>query len=276
MRALVTGGYGFIGSHLVQNLRDLHTDVLIADRLNRVQDISDADLDSVSIIYHLAATPRLGVSLEKPEEVITNNLTSTLRLLKYCREHPDVPFVNVSSSSVKFANLRENPYALSKKMGEDLVNLYRETYGIRATSVRFFNVYGPGESDYGKHTTLVKACKKAILTNQPIHVNGDGSIRRDYTHVSDVVSGLLIVGHQTYGGNHKPLYELGACRPTSVKQVVEAFAEGTKSKVIYGPSRMGDAALTEGNPMLAPLNWIPQIDILDYIREWKAQGCPDD
>jgi UDP-glucose 4-epimerase len=272
MRTLVTGGYGFIGSHLVRELREQDVEVLIADRLNRVQDISDSDLDSCSIIFHLAATPRLGISLEKPGEVIENNLTSTLRLLEYCRKNPDILLVNVSSSSVKFADLEENPYALSKAMGEQLVDLYRTTFKAKATNVRLFNVYGPGEADYDKHTTLLKACKKSLLTNKPLIVNGDGKIWRDYTHVADVVSGLLVVAHEMMQGDFKRLYELGAGKPTATWRIVEEFG----CQVEYGPKRHGDAPATCAEKGLQPANWTPQIDVLDYIQEWKAQGCPND
>jgi UDP-glucose 4-epimerase len=277
MNALITGGFGFIGKHLHSTLAKNQINNLPVGYKDPapgqlIQDLPDSFFEEFDTIFHLAATPRLGISLEKPAEVIENNLTATLRLLEYCRRNTNTILVNVSSSSVKFANLEENPYALSKKFGEDVVNLYRTTYGVKATNVRLFNVYGPGEAYYGKHTTLIKACKRAILTGEPIQVNGDGRIYRDYTHVQDVVNGLLIVAQEMLDGVGKSLYELGASIPVSTREIIDEF----DYPVVYGNKRHGDALRTCADFNLKPTGWKPTIHVLDYIQEWKAQGCPDD
>lgn len=279
MNILVTGGFGFIGRHLTSTFEANHIEVTPFGNREAgqlVQNRGDSFLSQFDVIYHLAAIPRVGVSLEKPGLVLHNNHESTLRLLEYCRHNPKTKLIFASSSSVKFANLQENPYALSKKMGEDLIKLYVDTYGITASSVRFFNVYGPGESEYGKNTTLVKAFKKCILEKRNFKVNGDGSIRRDYTHVNDVVSGLARVHMEMIRGNHKPLYEIGSGQDTSVKQIAEAFQEGTDLEIEYGPARNGDAPFTCADQNLLPVGWYPTVDVIEYIREWKASGCPND
>ncbi len=173
MNVLVTGGLGFIGQHLCNKLKKDHNVSFIDYKVtNSVQD-SNIEKYNPSIIFHLAATARVGVSLEDPAGVIDNNISSLLKVLEYCRSNPHVKLIFASSSSAKFANLKRNPYALSKAMGEQLIELYRETYSVKATSVRFFNVYGPGEADYGSNTTLVKQCKKQILAGKPLYIDGE-------------------------------------------------------------------------------------------------------
>lgn len=274
MNILVTGGSGFIGTHLIKQLEEnghkvtnISSDVQLAD---------DSDFGNPQVIYHLGAFPRVGFSLENPEKVLSNNHLSTLRVLEYCRFHPSTRLINVSSSSVKFANLRENPYALSKKMGEDLVNLYIDTFGVIASNVRLFNVYGPGEADYAQHTTLLKACKKRVISGQALRVNGDGSIKRDYTHVFDVVNGLIAVDRALYHADALRLYELGPNNPISVMEIAEAFQAGTNLKIQVFPQRAGDPPYTVADSNLRPTGWYPVFDVLDYIQDWKAAGCPND
>lgn len=274
MNILVTGGSGFIGSHLIKQLeenghvvRDISSDVQLAD---------DDEFGNPQVIYHLGAFPRVGYSLENPEKVLSNNHLSTLRVLEYCRFHPETRLVNVSSSSVKFAKLVRNPYAMSKKFGEDLTDLYRVTYGVKATNVRLFNVYGPGEAEYGPFTTLVKACKKRVMSGANLKVTGDGSIKRDFTHVLDVVNGLIAVDRMLQQDSAMALYELGAGVPTSVIEVVEEFQRGTSLKIEQVPARDNDPELTIADPTRRPHGWMPVFDVLDYVQDWKAAGCPND
>lgn len=281
MNILVTGGCGFIGSHLVNRLNKEQYNVRIADKRLKygvpVQEMSDADLAGNSIIYHLAATARLGVSLNDPAGVIDNNVKSTLRLLEYCRKNPDTKLIVVSSSSAKFANLKRNPYALSKAMGEQMVDMYRELYDVKAISVRLFNVYGPREADYGKNTTLIKQCKKGYLSGKGFYIDGDGSTIRDFTHVDDVCTGLITLKKDLENKPGWNLYEIGSGEATiTVKQIVEEFQKGTTLPIVYGPPRIGDPPMTRAEPSYTPSGWVQTINVLDYIREWKDQGCPDD
>jgi UDP-glucose 4-epimerase len=276
MKILVTGGFGFIGRHLVEILKSNGFDVTpFGDtKTNLIQVTPGSFFSNFDVIFHLAAIPRVGVSLEHPGLVLQNNQSSTLSLLEHCRLNPKTLLINASSSSVVYADLDKNPYALSKKVCEDMVNTYVSCFGIKAASVRFFNVYGPGESDYGKNTTLVQACKNAILENKELIVNGDGSVLRDYTHVLDVVSGLLRVLLEMRRGDHKPVYEIGAGEPVSVKKIVETFKRGTNLRVKYGPPRTGDAPITRVEKNLLPVGWYQTIKILDHIKDWKAINCP--
>lgn len=274
MNILVTGGDGFIGSHLIKQLEENGHQV--TNISSDIQLLDDSAFGNPQVIYHLGAFPRVGYSIDNPEKVLSNNYLATLRVLEYCRFHPSTRLINVSSSSVKFANLLHNPYALSKKFGEDLTDLYRVTYGIKATNVRLFNVYGPGEAEYGKFTTLVKACKKRVITGSNLKITGDGSIARDFTHVADVVNGLVAVDRLLQQGVAIALYELGAGKPTSVAEVVEEFQRGTNLKIDYDMPRPNDPEQTRADPYRRPHGWFPVFDVLDYIQDWKAAGCPND
>ena len=278
MKVLVTGASGFIGAHLVSRLNRLHHSVRTCDRRTRtaipVQELTDDDINGVDVVVHLAATARLGISLKEPEAVIENNVTAVLRLLEHCRIHPATKLIYISSSSVKFADLKKNPYALSKAMGEQLVELYRETYQVNATSVRLFNVYGPGEADYGPNTTLIKQCKKALLDNKNLYIDGDGTVVRDFTHVDDVIDGIIAIFYDLHC--LKSVYELGSGSMTvSVKDIVTEFQKGTNLSIEYRPARIGDPPSTCADIKLCPGNWKPKINILDHIRDWKNKGYAD-
>lgn len=280
MKVLITGGFGFIGSRLTRILKDAGIDVTpfgsTTLSAGLIQDQNYSFFKPFDIIFHLAAIPRIGLSLEKPNVVLSNNYNSTNWLCHILKEFPEKKLIFASSSSVKFADLTQNPYALSKKFGEDLIELHRETFGLRATSVRFFNVYGPGERNGGKHTTLIKAFKDRVQNKQNLLVNGDGIISRDYTHVDDVVSGLVRVWMEMQRGDEKPMYEIGSGCPISVLQIAQAFQEGTDLQIEFGPDRQGDAPITYADPAYLPVGWYPTIDVLDYIRDWKVRGCPKD
>lgn len=276
-RILITGGLGFIGQHLANELAPNNwVSIIDSKKTKSVQDsfIEDYKPD---VIYHLAATARLGVSLEHPSFTLQNNMTSTLHVLDYCKRNPNVKLIVVSSSSAKHAQLTRNPYALSKAIGEQLVDTYRNLYQVQAVSVRLFNVYGPGEMDGGKYTTLLKQCKKGLKSGEGFYIEGDGSIIRDYTHVEDVVQGLIAVEKDMDRRPAWPLYELGSGEASvTVKHIVEEFQKGTTLPIEWRSPRVGDPQYTNADRVLAPTGWQPKHDVLTYIKDWKDRGCPDD
>lgn len=295
---LVTGGQGFIGTCVTDYLIDMGYQVTVLDyvdtgmstanesiqmscesfvkeqlsaaRLPGLSDLLSHDSDFDAVI-HLAAIPRVGFSLVNPELVIQNNVESTLAIVQYCVAK-EIPLINISSSSVVWADVYSNPYALSKKMCEDLVTLYSKTFGLIATSVRLFNVYGPNDHFAGDFTTLVKQCQTAFETMTPLVINGDGSVKRDFTHVFDVAAALEIILLQAiYEPNDlQPVYEVGtgdARQLLSVKDVVSEFVPFGLN-VEYGPPRVGDAPITCANPELLPPGWNPAFDLISHIRGW--------
>lgn len=263
---VVTGGRGFIGRHLVKLLYSKGHHVQVIDVPDDLTQAIDSDLKS-DFIIHLAAIPRLGVSLKHPEAVIYNNVTSTLRILTFCRRNPTTKLINISSSSVKFADLNKNPYAYSKKICEDLIIMHRTLYQINATTVRLFNVYGDDETEWPGAITLLSACKNAVVNNGPVKINGDGSISRAFTHVDDVAEGLIEIMHRHEAW--RELYEIGN-KTYSVNDIINAFGVDA----VYGPSRIGDPQET-ATDQLFRLNVDLKIDVLEYIAKWKNEnGLP--
>lgn len=302
LKILVTGGNGFIGYHLSKQLCQLGHDVTVCDiqplknkealfatyeHVEAAEYINATSFaegfqtiygkqEPFDIIFHLAAVPRVGISLEQPELVLKNNIGSTIEVLGYCRKHPNTKLIFISSSSVVWADINKNPYALSKHIGEELLNTYAATFGVECTSVRLFSVYGPGEADYAYATTIVKQCKMLLNSGMPLLIHGTGKQVRDFTHVDDAVSGLIAIMKEMLGGVWKPVYELGTGdNSVSVEDVIRAFSSESTS-VINVSGRADDPESTLADKSLAPDNWKPRIKILDYIALWKMNGRLND
>lgn len=276
MNILVTGSEGFIGKHLV-NALELNGHTVIRNDITIGMGVKDLNhLTDIDFIFHLAAIPRVGTSRKYPKQTLANNINTTLHLLELARLNPKVKLLNISSSSAKFADTAQNPYALSKLIGEQMAWTYKNTFSVNVSSVRLFNVYGPGEVDTGDTTTLIKACKKAILTNQPLKVTAKGKTSRDFTHVEDVVDGLIKIMKLMFTQNYQSLYELGTDSPTYIGDVVHEFRNLCDMKVEVAPIREGDADTTYAHPKYMVPGWAPKHDVLTYIKQWKDAGCPDD
>ena len=224
MRALVTGGAGFIGSNLVRELMRIGWSVHIVDDLSsgRISLIPEAEPDqvgptvdiasftdpyildkiglkNVDIIFHQAAIPRVSYSVAQPILTMQTNLLATAKLFRAAAER-DVPVVWASSSSVyggaeflpthesergKF--LPKSPYAMQKYHSEDYAALFGELYGLRSFGLRYFNVFGPGQYAGGPYSTAVAAWCHAIKNGEECRSDGDGTQSRDMCYVDNVV-----------------------------------------------------------------------------------------
>ena len=202
---LITGGVGFIGSNLAQKLSaEGHNVISIDDysfgkKENEIQnvryindDITNIALltDSIDICYHLAAKARVQPSFEDPVDYFRVNVTGTMKVMEWAKENK-VKVVYAGSSSKHFSP-EDSPYAMYKFLGEQICKLYRKSYGIKAEIARFYNVYGPRENRDEKYGNVI-----GIWTtkewNDPSDC-WDGMQRRDFTHVNDIVDGLIKIG----------------------------------------------------------------------------------
>jgi len=285
-KILVTGACGFIGSALVTQLRraghavtacDLRNpqsipDVIEKDAVDYFQQLMTvssyqelAQDNHVDVIFHLAATPRMGLGAEYPQQVIKNNTLSLLGALEYCRANPTTRLIFTSSSSVVWADSARSPYTLSKLMGEQLVSTYRATYGVQASSVRLYNVYGPGEADYGQWTTVVRQFKDCMLRAQPLVVYGDGHARRDFTHIDDAVSGLVAVMNDP---RDKNIFELGSGTANiSILELARTFTPDPR-KIVHAPARPWDFRVSVADVGAWPQSWVPQHRLRTHVEEW--------
>ena len=277
MKVLVTGVAGFIGMHCAQrltargdevvgvdNLSPYYSVQLKRDRLKQLRitfheaDIGDASaLSSVfekerpETVLHLAAQPGVRYSLENPAAYIQTNLVGFANLLECCRGYPPRHLVFASSSSVYGANAElpwsesqnvDHPvslYAATKKSNELMAHVYSHLYGLHATALRYFTVYGP----WGRPDMSPMLFANAILDEKPIPVFNHGEMQRDFTYVDDIVEGTLRVldRPQRYA-----VYNIGNHRPVGLLDYIAALerALGKKARLEMKPMQPGDVKAT--------------------------------
>ncbi len=227
-RVCVTGGAGFIGSHLVHALVDMNAEVVVIDdlsnglfnniapwhdRLSFLEDsILEADamseaVEDVSVIFHQAAMSSVPRSVEEPELFVRVNTLGTTRVLECARAvaDDDVRVVYASSSSAygdqavspkleTLPNDPRSPYAASKLAGEALIQAYAHSYGIRAASLRYFNIFGPRQRPDSPYAAVIPLWADALLGGEQPVIFGDGEQTRDFTHVRNAVHANLLAG----------------------------------------------------------------------------------
>lgn len=294
---LVTGAAGFIGSHLCEKLLSLGCSVTAIDNFDNFydrnikennlsickntagfkfieSDIRDKEtllkslMDEYEIIVHLAAKAGVRPSIENPLAYQDVNVAGTQNLLEFAKEKNIKHFVFASSSSVYGINAnvpwKENdyvlnpisPYASTKISGELLGHVYSHLYGIRFVALRFFTVFGPRQ----RPDLAIHLFAKKILNEEPIHMFGDGSTRRDYTYVDDIVDG--IVGACTYTEKPFEVFNLGNSHTVSLSKMIEVLENklAKKAIIIQKPEQPGDVPITYSNieKAIEKLNYNPK------------------
>ena len=274
MNVIVTGGAGFIGVNLIKQLIIEGHNVTSIDNYytgkeenhikgcwyvkEDIRNINDYGIYKPDIIFHLAAIARIQPSFKQPKEYFTTNANGTLNLIHYCSEN-NVPLVYAGSSS-KYSGRFKNPYTFSKDIGEDLVTLYQKHYNLKASIVRFYNVYGPHQLEEGGYCTVIGIWLKALRENKPLIIYGDGEQRRDFTHVYDIVDALIKIGNQNAWGYE---FELGRGINFSLNDITNILNSAPE----YHPPRPGEARVTLNTDTKAKniLGWEPKINLEDYL-----------
>ena len=303
MKSLVTGGAGFIGSHLVDALLGLDHDVIVLDNFstgragniehvkNDIEfvecDISQSDgwsksFRGVDWVFHLAALADIVPSIQDPTGYFCSNVDGTFNILQSARESEVGRFVYVaSSSSYGLPNIfptpetaeidPQYPYALTKYLGEELVMHWAKVYELPALSLRFFNVYGPRSRTSGTYGAVFGVFLAQKLANAPFTVVGDGSQTRDFTYVSDVVQALITAAQSS---ETDAVYNVGSGATVSVNRLVELLG-GEK---VFIPKRPGepDCTFADISKIQAELGWYPEVTIeqgvsrlLEHIEYWR-------
>ena len=281
MHILVTGGAGFVGTNLIKKLlSDGHYVTSIdnystgkkENHLDKCDyhnyDIRDIDgydglvnnISKPDIIFHLAAVARIQPSFKDPKNYFTTNANGTLNIVNYCANN-SIPLIYAGSSSHHSGKF-SNPYTFSKDIGEDIIKLYETHFNLKSSTARFYNVYGPNQLTEGGYTTLIGRWMNNIKNNIQCEIYGNGEKRRDFTHVDDIVDGLIrIMKQQAYGHN----FEFGRGRNYSVNEVANMF----NIEPIYKDDKPGEAMITLCNDGRAYdlLAWEPAIDLIDYIKD---------
>jgi UDP-glucose 4-epimerase len=280
MRYLVTGGAGFVGSHLVDQLVLQGHEVIVWDdfttgrKENRnpkasyyaigVESISPQYHDKkYDAIFHLAGEARIQPSFLKPLSVHESNVTGTAKMLELARLQR-CRFVYAGSSSV-YHDMFANPYSFSKQIAEHYCTLYHRIYGVPVAIARFFNVYGPRQLEEGAYATVIGVFEKQKRDNTPLTITGNGEQRRDFTHVLDIVDGLIGMVEEDHQAD---IYNLGTGTNHSINEVAALF----KHPKQYIPKRPGEAWTTLADISLSKqrLGYEPKRKLVDYVESLEG------
>jgi UDP-glucose 4-epimerase len=295
MKSIVTGGAGFIGSHLADFLIDSGHEVLVVDNLSigRLENIKhlleyskftflQADITEFNAIeivfkdadwvFHLAAMADIVPSIENPTEYYKSNVNGTFNVLQACRKYDVKKIIYTASSSCygipdeyptqESAEIRpQYPYALTKNMGEQLVMHWCQLYNLPAISLRFFNVYGPRARTSGTYGAVFGVFLAQKIANKPFTVVGDGNQTRDFTFVSDIVNAIISAASSSVSGE---IINIGSSDTYSINRLVELLG----GDITYIPKRPGEPDCTWADISKATslLDWKPLVSLEDGVK----------
>jgi len=273
---LVTGGAGFIGSRLCERLVGEGHRVISVDnyftgskenhvsgveyRNAHTKDIAAVVPERIDLVYHLGEYSRVERSLQEPAVVFDLNSVGTAAVLEFCRaQHCKLVY---AGSSTKFADgglgRDQSPYAFTKASNTELVRNYGAWYGLKYAITYFYNVYGPGERA-GAYGTVIEIFRQKKLAGEVISVTAPGTQRRNFTHVDDIIDGLVLVGAQGEGDD----FGIGDPHSYSILEVAELFG----GEVTMGPEMAGNRMMSEADTSKTRLlGWQPKRNLKDYIH----------
>ena len=281
---LVTGGAGFVGSHLCKRLHEDGYRVISLDnyftgsrenhvpgveyREGHTKDIETLVPETPDLVFHLGEYARAEKSFEDMEQLWDLNKTGTFAVLEFVRRRGSK--IVYAGSSTKFsdggAGRDQSPYAWTKATNTELVRNYAAWFGIPYAITYFYNVYGPGERA-GAYGTVIEIFKQNYRSGRPLPVVLPGTQMRNFTHVSDIVDGLVLVGEKGEGDG----YELGNERSYSIQEVADLF----KAPIVHFPERPGNRLQSALDTARArELGWRTTHDLETYIREFLAATTP--
>jgi UDP-glucose 4-epimerase len=274
---LVTGGAGFVGSHLCERLRGMGHSVISLDNYftgseeNHVDGveyitgstecINKMRLPPVDYVYHLGEYSRVEQSFEDIDLVHKYNIKGTFQVLEFVRRTGAK--LIYSGSSTKFADQSDDyvmsPYAWSKATNTELVKKYSEWYGIKYAITYFYNVYGPREIQTGKYATLIAKFADMMRNGEDLTVVSPGNQKRNFTHVEDIVDALILIGE--YGNGDE--YGIGHPDSYSILEVAEMFGGNIKMLKARRGNRMSAPVVSQNTQNLG---WVPRKNLKDWVR----------
>ena len=277
-KILVTGGAGFIGSHLCERLvEDEDNEVYSLDNYftgtkeNHIKNVvylegNTSDIENIvdfnpHSIYHLGEYSRVEQSFEDIEKVWKFNKDGIFAVLEFCRKTGAK--IIYAGSSTKFGDgglgRSQSPYAWTKSSNTELVENYGNWFNVPYAITYFYNVYGGREISTGKYATLIAIFKEKFRKGEPLTVVSPGTQKRNFTHIEDIVEGLVLVGKNGFGDE----FGIGSLESYTILEIAQMFG----SKVEMLPERQGNRMIAEvvTNKTRA-LGWKPSKNIIDYIN----------
>ena len=303
MKIIITGGAGFIGSHLAENLIKKKHEVIIIDNLStgRLENIKkikkklkfiNADISkngswnkyfkNTKVVFHLAALADIVPSIKDPKKYFQSNVVGTENIASVATKYKVKKIIYSASSSCygvpnKYPTSEaesikpQYPYAMTKNLGEQILMHYAKIYGIQVTSLRLFNVYGTKSRTSGTYGAMFGVFLAQKLKKKPLTVVGDGTQKRDFTYISDIISAFIKCMNIK---KNFQIFNVGTGKPISVNNVVKLLG-CTSIKI---PKRPGEPKETNANikKITKALNWRPKVSInlgikklLKDINYWK-------
>lgn len=290
MKILITGGSGFIGSHLVEQYQD-RAEVIVLDNLRTghrrnldglkchfvegsILDraLLDSLMPGIDYIFHLAALVSVPESMSKPAEAVDLNVHGLINVLESARAHGVKKLCFASSAAVYGENAVQpkvesmtpdprSPYAITKLDGEYYCDLYARSGWLSTACLRFFNVFGPRQDPNSAYAAAVPIFLDRALNNQPLTIYGDGGQTRDFIYVKDIVGALA------YAAENFPVqgvFNVGYGQAMTILELVQEILRltGSKSEMRHEPVRAGDIRHSTANPAkLKAAGWKPQFDV---------------
>ena len=293
-KTLVTGGAGFIGSHLVERLLADGHHVTVLDncstgRWSNLDGVKDNELldnhnldvsydpldpyfDGVDWVFHIAGLADIVPSIQTPELYFQSNVTGTQRVVEAARRHNIKRMIYVASSTCygipdvyptpETAPIRpQYPYALTKHLGEKIVMHWSQVYGLGSICLRLFNVYGPRSRTSGTYGAVFGVFLAQKLAGAPYTVVGDGTQTRDFTYVGDIADALICAARSSVSGE---ILNVGSNNTYSINRLVELL----QGEVVYIPKRPGEPDCTHADitKIKTILDWEPQTSLEDGVK----------
>ena len=294
MNCLVTGGAGFIGSNLVDKLIELGHKVICIDNEsaecheqfywnpkanNYKYDICDYEkiahlFNGIDYVFHVASDARIQPAILNPRKSIESNAVGTANVIELARINKVKRFIYSSTSSAygKKAILPNietqasdplTPYSTAKVFGENLARVYYNLYGLETVSLRYFNVYGDRQPLKGQYAPVIGLFLKQHEEGKPLTVVGDGSQRRDFTHISDVVEANILASEVSHGFGE--VYNIGYGSNYSIIDIANMISNDVK----FIPSRIGEVqeTLASNSKFKDLTGWIPKVLLMKWLQK---------
>ena len=293
MNCLVTGGAGFIGSNLVDKLIEVGHNVVCVDNesaechdqfywnnsannykidICNYEDM-EAIFKNIDYVFHVASDARIQPAILNPKKSIENNVFGTLNMLELSRKNNVKRFIYSSTSSAygkksSIPNIETQPsdpltpYSTAKVFGENLCRVYNNLYGVETVSFRYFNVYGNRQPLKGQYAPVIGLFQKQNNNSEPLTIVGDGTQRRDFTHVSDVIEANILALSMTSGFGE--VYNIGYGRNYSILEIANMISDN----FVFIPPRQGEVSetLSYTEKFKIKTGWTPKISLADWIK----------